>query len=134
MVGAQYALPGERVCRSSSFSNAVCGLKVIEWTTALNFFPSDRSAPYTIFPLAHLEDPGHTLVASGDGDSGGSIYTKNGTNFVTARGIVSSAPSAGTVVPCTGVPSSTTRQCHWDMYFVDISWILESQNAQIMTI
>jgi hypothetical protein len=61
------------------------------------------------------------------------MYTPDASaDYATARGIVSAA-DFDNVVPCTGEPESETRACHWRVYFVDIGWILESNNATIMS-
>lgn len=130
--GAGYAFAGNFVCRSSSYSNAVCGLENTHVGVAVNFVPDDGSPPYTVFPVVHAVDSTHRLVASGNGDSGGSVYTQ-ASPFVTARGIISNAPTFNNTIPCTGVPTSDTRTCHWETYYVDIASILEINNVQIMT-
>jgi streptogrisin D len=65
--------------------------------------------------LALSEQKDHLSVI-GEGDSGGPTFRAAGSGIVVAEGTIYGY-DANTVVPCKGVPTSSTRHCAWRIYF-----------------
>jgi hypothetical protein len=103
---------GNLVCRSSSFSDQICNLRV----TAVNQTINTEVGP--LGPVVEAEQQDH-LDGAGNGDSGGSLFVPRSDGKVNARG-TTTAIDTTTQVPCTGVPTGPTRICAWRMFYVDI--------------
>jgi hypothetical protein len=113
VVGASASHVGDSLCTSGSFSGAVCGITVVRINEALTV---DGHA----MTLVRAEQGGH-VGASGNGDSGGPVFSlaNNNANDV-ARGTLT-AHDSNTNVPCQGVPTDANRTCGWRFWYPDIT-------------
>jgi hypothetical protein len=121
---------GDSVCTGGSFSGTACGWSV----KALDQSLRPIGYPVTIRGLVQAE-AGNRVAGTGNGDSGGPVYTQNGNEGV-ARGIISLRSDVDSeIVPCNGVPSGPradhdSRQCSWRWWYADINGLLSRLSVQ----
>jgi hypothetical protein len=114
---------GDYVCTSGAFDGQICNLEIHDlnqtvWTCDQNlncFYVQD---------VADAWNPNNSsAVGVGDGDSGGPVYSYNGSGNALARGMIDSGGS-GTEVSCTSNPPGMSgRVCSHVLYFVEEGYI-----------
>jgi hypothetical protein len=126
--GAYPSFPGDVVCRSSAFSNQMCGIQVVDIGQSVK--AKDNEGTWTVSPMVEAKQP-NGLPAAGNGDSGGAVFSGVADGGVTARGTYSA--DDGKTVPCTGVPSQKNRSCTTGMFYADIFFTLALSSSVVVT-
>jgi hypothetical protein len=125
VVGAARSYVGNWLCDSGAYSGARCGIQVKATNVTIN-------VGYLIYGTVRAEKTDHT-AAIGNGDSGGPVFSLSpDPNKVIAKG-TNTAIDTSVAVPCTGVPTSSTRTCSWRFYYVDVVNSLNAYGASIVT-
>jgi hypothetical protein len=113
---------GDFVCASGSFSGAVCNILVTQTGLAIDF-----NGYGTVFDLVRADrQDSPRQAASGNGDSGGPMFSLDGDSAVIARGTITGMPSDPSLQdPCIGVPGGdpadpNARHCSHRIYYPDI--------------
>lgn len=119
---------GDSVCRSSSFSNQMCGLKVVANNQSVSACSAEGC--WSVSPMVEAEQV-NDLPAAGNGDSGGAVFSFRNDGGVNARGSYS-ADDDGEVA-CTGVPTGPGRTCTTGMFYADIVFTLIFNKATLVT-
>lgn len=125
--GASDPYVGMLVCTSGALSGARCDIRVVA-TGVWYYLPSGVQ----VVNQAKAEQIS-LLSASGEGDSGGPVFSLvNNYADVWARGIIS-AGDDNTSVACTGYYKfgEYVRRCYWRMYFGTIQRALSLQLMDI---
>jgi len=119
---------GDSVCRSSAFSNQMCGLKVVAVSQSVT--ASSDEGTWSVSPMVEAEQQSG-LSAGGNGDSGGSVFSFRSDGGVNARGTESADDDSE--VPCTGVPTQKGRSCTTGVFYSDITFNLVFYSATLVT-
>jgi hypothetical protein len=119
---------GDSVCRSSSFSNQMCGLKVVATNQSVSACSSEGC--WSASPMVEAEQV-NDLSAGGNGDSGGAVFSFRNDGGVNARGSFSASDDGE--VACTGVPTQAGRSCTTGMFYADIVFTIIFYKATLVT-
>jgi hypothetical protein len=119
---------GDSVCRSSSFSNQMCSLKVVANNQSVSACSAEGC--WSVAPMVEAEQVSD-LPAGGNGDSGGAVFSFRNDGGVNARGSYSADDDGE--VPCTGVPTQPGRTCTTGMFYADIVFTIIFYKATLVT-
>lgn len=109
---------GMVVCTSGSYSGAVCGGRVVGWTTVWTFHDDGRPYEKQVW-LAEQVDH---LGIVGHGDSGGPVVISNADQTtVVAVGVISHMEATNNPAACRGLPTTATRKCSYIVGFGDVA-------------
>lgn len=114
---------GQHVCDSGAFDGEACYLDIHALNQKMYICDQSGSNCQWVAPLALAFNPNNSsLVANGQGDSGGPIYyVDSSTGDHTARGMDDAGQSA---VTCTSNPPNTLgRVCYHEVWFVQMGTI-----------
>lgn len=131
VLGRHFNDVGGYVCTSGSFSGTRCNIKITDSGLTHDFTDSD-GVVHTYSHLVKGKQQDGTNAA-GNGDSGGPVFdvTSDGLS-VYAKGTITGG-SGSDVVPCTGVPSSSTRQCSSVVYWTSVTASMNGFGVSIVT-
>jgi hypothetical protein len=112
IVGVQTVYEGSWLCTSGAFSGVICDIRVV----AANVGYNGEGVGY-VYPAYLANRVGSKLPVSGEGDSGGPVFTLPAdSSKVLAVGIITHG-QWNTDTSCQG---DQNRRCFWGTYFVHV--------------
>jgi hypothetical protein len=122
-IGAATNNVGDQVCTSGAYDGQICQIVITQKDQTIH--PNDGWGTYNVKEVAIASNPNNaSAVASGEGDSGGPVYSYSGSNTL-ARGMIDAHSDNKT---CTSNPPGTispppARTCGHVVYFVQLGSI-----------
>ena len=117
-IGTSTNSPGDQVCTSGAFEGQVCSLVVraVDQTACA----TESWGTFCVNHLAQASSNTSGVVAAGEGDSGGPVYSYSGSDLL-ANGMVDQISN---VIACTSTPPGTSgRKCGTTVYYVEMPHI-----------
>jgi hypothetical protein len=132
-VGVVSNSKGDAVCTSGAFDGQICGITVdaADLTQSFCFVEVSPCPSGDVYTVDHLvKATSSSGPAGGPGDSGGSVYSYNGSNLE-ARGMMEGGPSNAS---CTSTPPGMSdRECGSYLWYVGMVSIDNGFNVSPIT-
>lgn len=123
---------GDSLCTSGAFSGQICGLAASAIGVTIQVVDEHGNTVCVCRDMIQVDSPPPgTQSAGGNGDSGGPLFSRDSDGTAGARGTIT-AQNGALVVPCTGVPASSTRQCSSEIFVPDITRELADAGVSVL--